>query len=214
MDRRAFVAGASAFATGAVVPAAARATERATRRFTVLRSGDEIGFHQLSATLTEDRFEIDITIDLRVRLLGITAYRYELINREVWRDGRIVSVDSRVNDDGTKEFCKITNTGDELAVVGSRFSGNAPLESVTTSYYNTAFLERRPWISTQSGDPLEIDVAAAGPGTWKVSGELETQLLYDDRGEWMGSNFDAGGEPGTYELASETGAIGALWSKA
>ncbi|MEM9045912.1 MAG: DUF6134 family protein [Pseudomonadota bacterium] len=213
MDRRQFLAGASALACGFAVPQIGQATERAFRKFTVLRDGKDIGTHELSATLNGDRFEIDIMIDLRVRFLGVTAYRYELLNREVWKDGQILSVNSRVNDDGTKEFCKVENSGDELTVSGSRFSGVLPLDGVTTSYYSPAFLERQPWISTQSGDPQKIQIASAGGGVWNVTGDLDTQLIYDDRGEWMGSNFDAGGEPGTYELVSETGQIGALWAK-
>ncbi|MEM9097247.1 MAG: DUF6134 family protein [Pseudomonadota bacterium] len=214
MNRRQLLAGAAALATGTVFPHAISASERAFRRFIVLRDGKEIGFHELSASLTNGRFEIEITIDLRVRFLGITAYRYELLNREVWRDGRIISVNSRVNDDGNKEFCQIENTGDLLQVTGSRYTGTAPVDAVTTSYYSTAFLERRPWISTQSGNALDVQIAAGAPGTWNVSGELETQLLYDERGEWLGSNFDAGGEPGTYQLEAETGQIAALWAEA
>ncbi|MBY8977542.1 hypothetical protein KHP62_17140 [Rhodobacteraceae bacterium NNCM2] len=212
MNRRDFIAGTSMLAAGSLLPNAGRATGRAFRSFRIRRAGAEIGKHTLSATLGEGGFQIDIRIDLAVKFLGVTAYRYNLINREVWRDGQIVSVNSRVNDDGSDEFCKVQNDGDVLQVSGSRFSGTLPLEAVTTSYFDMDFLGRRPWISTQSGAALPVDVADAGGGRWNVTGELETTLIYDERGEWMGSVFDAGGETATYELVSETGLIAPLWA--
>lgn len=214
MNRRGFVAGTAMLASGLVLPTGAIAVDRAQRSFRVLRDGKDIGTHTLSATLGNQGFEIEIRIDLAVKFLGFTAYTYNLINREIWRDGRIVSVNSRVNDDGTDEFCRVTNDGEALQVSGSRFTGTLPLDAVTTSYYHSAFLDRRPWISTQSGAELAIDVAPAGGGKYAVTGELETTLVYDNRGEWMGSIFDAGGETATYELVSETGLIAPLWSAA
>lgn len=214
MNRRGFMAGTAMLASASLLPSGALGVDRGQRRFRVLRDGKDIGTHNLSATLGSQGFEIEIRIDLAVKFLGLTAYVYNLINREVWRDGRIVSVNSRVNDDGAEEFCQVTNDGELLQVRGSRFTGTLPLDAVTTSYFHTDFLDRRPWVSTQSGAALAVDVAASGGGRYAVTGELETTLLYDDRGEWMGSIFDAGGETATYELTSETGVIAPLWSAA
>ncbi|MEM7176426.1 MAG: DUF6134 family protein [Pseudomonadota bacterium] len=214
MQRRVFMTGAAALAAGTTLPRRALATQRAYRKFRVYRGSREMGTHSLSATLDDQGFQIDIRIKLAVRVLGITAYRYTLINREIWRDGTIQSVDSRVNDDGTDDFCKIRKDGDQLSITGSRFTGTQPAEAVTTSYYDMSFLKRRPWISTQSGAALPVEIADQGDGKWKVSGELDTTLIYDDRGEWMGSIFDAGGETATYQLESQTGLIAPLWSAA
>ncbi|MEM0923327.1 MAG: DUF6134 family protein [Pseudomonadota bacterium] len=178
----------------------------------MLRDGDDIGTHSLSATLDDRGFVIEIRIDLAVKVLGFTAYSYNLINRETWRDQQLVSVDSRVNDDGDEDFCKVAREGDELSISGSRFTGKVPGSAVTTSYYHPDFISRRPWISSQSGRPLEIDIAPSGENAFQVSGQLTTKLTYDSRGEWMGAEFDAGGELGTYELISETGLISPLWT--
>lgn len=213
MNRRFLMTGAASLVVAAPFVRPAHAVERAFRKFRILRSGDDIGSHSLSATMDDNGFRIEIKIDIRVKILGITAYRYALLNSEQWEDGQIVAVNSRVNDDGDDAFCKITRQDGGLVVSGSTYSGPIDDDAVTTSYYHMDFLNRRPWISTQSGKPLEIDVAAAAAG-WNVTGELETTLLYDDRGEWMGSEFDAGGEPARYELVSETGLIAPLWSAA
>ena len=209
MHRRKFIAGTAA---AAVIPSGAFGAERAQRRFRVLRDGKDIGFHSLSATLDDSGFTIEIKIELAVKILGITAYRYSLLNREQWRNQQITSVSTRVDDDGTDDFCKITQDGDALSITGSRGERRVPLTAVTTSYYTRTFAERRPWISTQTGAELAVTTSAEGSDKIRVTGELETLLAYDSRGEWMGATFDAGGETGTYELESETGLIAPLWA--
>ncbi|MEL6999762.1 MAG: DUF6134 family protein [Pseudomonadota bacterium] len=209
-NRRVFLSGVAATLAA---PAVASAT--ADREFRIIRDGDDIGSHRLDAAVSANGFEIAITIRIAVKIFGITAYRYEMDNREVWREGRIVSVDSRVNDDGTEERCIINAREDVLSIEGSRFSGEAALDAVTTSYYAAPFLERRPWLSTQSGAPLELSINQdSRPRWWSVRGELDTNLGYDDADEWIACEFDAGGEPARYEIASGSGRIGELWSSA
>ncbi|MEM9060477.1 MAG: DUF6134 family protein [Pseudomonadota bacterium] len=209
-NRRVFLTSAAA---ALATPAIAATT--ADREFRIIRDGDDIGSHRLDAATGANGFEIAITIRIAVKILGITAYRYEMDNREVWRDGRIVSVDSRVNDDGTKDRCIINARDKILSIEGSRFNGQAPSEAVTTSYYAAPFLQRRPWLSTQSGAPLDLSVKQdARAGWWSVRGELDTNLGYDDAGEWIACEFDAGGEPARYDIASGSGRIGELWASA
>ena len=212
MRRRDLLGAACATGITSLLPAAPYAAERAQRRFRIFRDGSDIGTHTLSATLDDRGFIIEIRIDIAVKILGFTAYSYNLINRETWRDQKLFEVNSRVNDDGTEDFCRVQRDGDELVVSGSRFSGRVDGNAVTTSYYHPDFIDRRPWISTQSGKPLEIEIAEDGTRIFQVSGELTTRLHYDARGEWVDVDFDAGGEPGTYELISETGLISPLWT--
>lgn len=211
MQRRVFLAGC---AGAALLPAPVLAAQKASRSFRIIRDGSDIGTHDLTAVLGPNGFEIDIRIRIAVKVLGITAYRYELDNREVWKDGRIVSVASTVNDDGTKDRSNVRAKGDGLIIDGSSYSGPAPIEAVTTSYYATPFLKRRPWISTQTGKPLTVAIAPEGRANWfRTSGELTTTLGYTN-GEWTGCEFDAGGEPGTYEVIRQSGKIAALWAQA
>ena len=214
LHRRNLLVGLGATAIGGALSAPALAAEKASRVSDVFRDGDAIGTHTMDAVLGPNGFEIDISIKLAVKVLGITAYRYELTNRELWKDGRIVSVNSTVNDDGTDDFSRVKRVGDALEISGSRHSGKAPLDAVTTSYFATPFLKRRPWISTQTGVPLKVSVKPEGrTNWWAVTGELETKLGYKD-GEWVACEFDAGGELGSYKLRSQSGKIGALWAKA
>ena len=215
MDRRFFLSAAAASALTAFPGTGALADGGATRAFRILRGGDDIGRHELVGQMTGEGLRVDISIDIRVRFLGITAYRYTLENRELWSGGRLVRQDSTANEDGDRLTSSISRVGEVLEIDGTRYSGTAPLEAVTTSYFARPFVERRPWVSSQSGKPLEVDVVnRGGPRRWKVTGDLETALIYDETGEWVGCEFDAGGETARYELLDGTGQIAALWEQA
>jgi len=208
--RRAFLAGSGA----ALLTSTALASGgSATRVFGIWRDGSEIGEQRLEARLTDRGFEIDIKADIAVKLLGLTAYRYTLENREVWRDRRIVSVDSSCNDDGDREYVQVRRRDDRLEIDASGYSGTQPLEAVTTSYFSPAFRGRTPWISTQSGKPLDIRVDKRGADTWAVRGDLTVDLTYRD-GEWRGAEFTIDGDRIVYETRRSTGEIAQLWRQA
>lgn len=213
MNRRQMMTAGAALAAMPLLPATALAGA-ASREFRILRGGSDIGRHRLDARLDGGVFEIGIAIDIAVRVLGLTAYRYTLENTERWQDGLLVSASSRANDDGDRARLSISRGAQALEVDGSGFSGTAPLEAVTTSYFARPMIDRRPWLSSQSGAPLDISVSSTGGGRWQIAGELETLLTYDGAGEWIGCEFDGKGERVTYEITGGSGDIAALWSSA
>lgn len=203
-------------------PAVLSAAEVSERRFQVLRGGDDIGTKRTRVRRTGDRAEVETDIALAVKLLGITVYRYTLQSAEVWEAGRLVSLDAETNDDGDPDTARVRRTGEGLISDGSH-KGPVPGDAGTTTYWTKAFLERSVWLSTQTGAPLSVTVRRDGqesiPGPsgplscdrWQVTGDLPVTLYYDDRGEWMGSAFDANGALARFRTVEETGRLAPLW---
>ena len=131
---------------------------------------------------------------------------------------------SRTDDDGRVVTAQVRRTAAGLIAQGSDWSGEAPGDAGTTSYWTRAHLDRPVWLSTQTGQPLRVTCAQAGRervdmplGTrdcdrWTVGGDIALDLFYDDRGEWMGSAFDARGETARFAAVAETGRLGPLWA--
>jgi hypothetical protein len=220
--RRTVLAGlAGAALTG--LPVAAQSA--AVREFIVLRAGTDIGRHRIALARQGRDVTVEIDIELVVRVIGIAAYRYTMTNRETWRDGLLISGDSRVNDDGRQKRVISRREGGGLMVEGPDFRGTAPEPLATTTYYTTAFLERPTWLSTDSGLLLDVARERVGPGTvatadgplattrWRVrDGEVfDVVLHYDNRGEFASVDFDAGGQPGTYRPLSMADSLAAVW---
>lgn len=215
MDRRTLLLGAAA--AGLVAPGRAWA-EPVQTEYKLVRDGADIGRHTITAKVEDGVLVVAIAIDIAVKVLGITAYRYKLTNTERWRAGRIVSVDSVVNDDGSKEYCKVKVAGAALEVDGTDYSGSAPGDAVTTSYFARAFIDRPTWISTQSGQVMTMTAKGLGgsPEGWSMQGQMKsgpfaTTLYYDAEGDWVSSFFDAKGTRINY-ARTKGGGLNALWA--
>jgi len=188
-----------------------------------MRGDSRIGEQVNTVAIAGGRVETTVEVDIRVKVLGLTAYRYAMTNREVWEDGLLQSVDAATDDDGDRGFARVSRSGGGLVVEGSGYSGAAPSDAATTTYWTTAFLTRPVWISTQSGEPLRVSARNMGasvmtfPGgprsveTWRISGDVELDLYYDDRGEWIGNAFKADGETIRLEALAPDARFSALW---
>lgn len=167
-----------------------------------MRDGELIGSHSLAVTETGDAVTMAIRIDIAVRVLGIRVFVYEHENRETWRNGRLASLESRTNDDGDAHHARVRAEGDRLMIDGSSHQGPAPLDAAPTSYWNFGALDARPWFSSQSGEVLALafDRQKSTQGTvCRLSGDVETTLIYDSEREWRGCRFSARGADVVYE---------------
>ncbi|MEM9048893.1 MAG: DUF6134 family protein [Pseudomonadota bacterium] len=186
-------------------PQIARSAALASRRFSIWRGGDALGFQSVDLRQDGDRLRVEIGIEIVVRVLGIAAYRYEMRNVELWRDARLQALQSQTNDDGTAHRLSVTRKGDQLSVEGTGFSGLVAGDAATTTYWSPAFLNRATWINTQDGAPLSVKAQLSGSQTlrlaggtieaerWSISGGLELALYYAGQ-EWVANRFSARGE--------------------
>jgi hypothetical protein len=175
--------------------------------FTARRDGVPFGIHRVRFR-TEGRETVaEIEIDLEVRVVGVRVFRYAHRNIERWRDGRLLSLDSTTDDNGTPRRLEVRAEGSGLRLRGSDFEGVLPPESAPTSYWNRQAI-RRPKFDAQGGKPLRLNVSAPTPDTWAgrpaerldVSGDLVLSLWYEGP-VWRGLRFRARGATVTYEPA-------------
>lgn len=203
-------------------PALLRAATSGARSFRIIRDGTDIGYHQVALSRSGSEIQAAIEIEIKVKVFGITAYRYEMTNRETWRGGRLVGLDSTVNDDGDRAFARAKTDGNQLIVDGSGYQGPAPVDAATTSYWSSAFLKRPVWISTQTGVLQAVTVSKTGTAAvatalgevqtdkWAVRGDFEVDLFYAGR-EWAAVAFDAGGKTATYAPDAVAPTLQPVW---
>ncbi|BBK33085.1 hypothetical protein STHU_37190 [Allostella humosa] len=171
-------------------------------RFTVFRDGTPIGTHRIQVEQVGDETRVAVDIALEVKIAFVTVYRYSHRNREVWRDGRLVSIDTATDDDGTREFVQGKAGPAGLAVRSTAGSYTAPADVLPTSYWRRPTVDRRQLLDTQKGRLLGVRVERADPpgdraARYRVRGELDLDLWYDgdDRlrriaFDFKGSQFD------------------------
>ncbi len=227
ISRRTTLFGAVSMALAAALPAVPALAAAGSRRMDLYRADDRIGEKVLTVRRNGNVVDVTTRTRIDVRLLGVTVYAYSLDASERWSDGRLVTLDARSNDNGSAEFARATREGDALRVEGSKFSGLVPGNPATTSYWSPAFLERRTWISTQDGRPMNVSArrqgsvsypsasGAVSAARWTVGGDLTgLELFFDGAGEWVGTTFPARGETARFVTADRGGALTPLWVNA
>lgn len=179
--------------------ASAATTERWA--FRAIRKGEDIGSHIVTVVRQGSEARAVVDISLIVRAFGfLPLYHYHHKSEELWRDNRLVSLESTTDDNGKQHFVKATANADgTLQIDGSRYRGLAPADIMPTSYWNGAFPRHNKLLDTQSGRlldvtvtevPLQPDDGAAGNARhYKLDGDLRLELWYDAAQRWIRNRF-------------------------
>lgn len=168
--------------------------------FTAYRNGSRLGFHRLGFSGFDERLVVDIEIAFDVKLAFIPLYRYRHTNREVWEEGRLVSMDSETDDNGETFQVRARKKGDRLMVDGSSGRLDLPGDTLTTSYWNEAAMTSGAWLGTQEGElarsevtkkPVEqvlVEGRSIEATPYDLVGDITCMLWYAD-GRWVKLRF-------------------------
>ncbi len=183
--------------------------------FRVVRNGSEMGFHRVTFTqLDDDRLQVDIEVEMRVRLAFITVFRYEFACREIWDQGRLDSLDCMTNDDGKDLYVEAERLSDgQLRIEGTRVDGETVVaDALPSSYWNIALMGKDVVLNAQNGmlQPVTITqhetetITARGreieATRYELIGTLRLEIWYDQNDQWVKFRFNARGQDITYEL--------------
>ena len=168
--------------------AAAAEPARIDLAFDVLRKDSPMGSHTISVRRDGANIIAEIAIDLKIKFAFVTLFEYAHRNREVWRDNRLVSIDTTTNNDG--KLFRITGRAD---AEGFRVTDGDGIERVfepgvlPTSYWHPRTPEATQLLNTQTGELAQVSItpASADPATapgrqYVVSGDLDLNLWYLD----------------------------------
>ena len=225
MDRRTFLTTAPIILSAPnILFGGTENNNEGSREFKIIWRDMNVGYSGIRAYIDGQKLRTEIKVKLHVKLFGITFYSYSLENFEVWERGKLIELNAQSKENNRKKQLRVYKTEDSLFVEGSKFSGIIHSDNVaTTSYFTSDFLRRNVWINTDSGKPLNVDFQKISKETiptfdgnrsaekWVNSGELDLTLFYDERGDWIGSNFPVRGEVATMLLDKESKSINALW---
>ena len=223
-SRRDFLkTGGAASALALSSPTAIWAATSARRDFVIKIGRREIGASTVSLRRQGSSITADVTANLDISILGLLNFTYDLQARETWQAGRLQNLEATTNNDGSAEFANASATSGGVQVSGSRYSGLVPGNPATSSFFAADFLTRPVWISTQDGRPLNIRAGNAGPMTletaagpanvtrYTVRGDMEIDLFYTERGEWVGSQRTLAGQRVSFLARPGAGSLMSVW---
>jgi uncharacterized protein DUF6134 len=192
----------AAFLAALVMPirpsAAAQAVPQ-TLDFEIAHDGDVVGHHRVTFRQDGDKLIAHSELKIEVEVLFLTVYRYQQTRDEVWRDGKLVALTSKADDDGTPRDIKGAAGPDGgIKVTSGKDSWTLPAESVPASFWNVSMVTATgPLVDCLSGKVVQGRIVKLGQETVRAGGRdivathyrLEAQrprdVWYDASGRWV-----------------------------
>ncbi len=181
--------------------------------FRVLLDGREIGQHRYTLSVKDGERELRSEARFDVRLLFLSAYRYDHQAVERWDGDCLRTLVARTNDNGRRESVDAAERDGRLVVNRPKQRSEHPGCVMSFAYWNPRILDERQLLNSQTGELLPVTVTALGEETVAVRGqrlaaqrhriigkELQIDLWYAG-GRWVALEAPAaGGRNLRYEL--------------
>ena len=172
-------------AIGFTVQAHAAATR--VLDYTVLRDGKPVGTHSYTISTDGDTTKVAVKTDVQVKVLFVTAYRFEHSSKELWQNGHLVSLTSNTNDDGTDKTLNVTEDNNALDIDSKvkdkkRHMGVA-LDTMPASLWNPDTVKQSVMLNTLDGELLHIKSKDLGADKVKAHGQMVDAHHYAIQGE-------------------------------
>lgn len=170
--------------------------------YDVLRKGKKIGSHTIKFKPTDQGLKIRARTKMKVKLLFVTLFRYEYISEELWCGDQLLSVHTRVNDNGDKLNTKLVHTDGGYTVTSPDGQNILTSEFQSTNHWNVNVTKARQVFNTITGKLNDVSYQPAREITletkigqklvteYEVTGDLNINSFYDSAGNWSGMAFN------------------------
>ena len=184
--------------------------------FHALRDGSLIGEHRVIFRADGDLLNVETRVDIAVKVLLFTVFHFTHRSTEIWRSGRLASIDTTTDDDGTLLRVSGAATADGFRIVGAEGPYlAAPTLMTSNTLWDRRIVQQDRMLDAQYGG--EIGLVAKRLADQNVDtprGRVQAScyqmitphyaghLFYDAGGRWIKALLELKGESIEYELAS------------
>jgi hypothetical protein len=175
--------------------------------FAAFRDGQRIGSHRLTFEKEGGRLVVMTSIDLALKVLGVTAYRYIHRSREIWLGDALHSFESRTDDNGKPYAVRASRDRRGLEVERTAPGTAGPVQLVMpagllpSTHWNERQAAQRYLLNAQKGTQEAIAVTPLGRESvrttsgvvpamhYRYDGDVRMEQWFDDQGRWIKSRF-------------------------
>jgi hypothetical protein len=174
--------------------------------FTVYRDDAPIGHHIFNFRPKGDKLEVEIDVDLEIKLMFITAFKFTHVASEVWENGRLLWMESETDDDGDPYKLKVWRLGEGMLVEVNGERKLAPGDILPSNLWNRAILTEDKVLHPFMGRVLPLKVIPLGTRDIELGndksipaegfkidggGVFQRELWYSPDGRLVEVGFDA-----------------------
>jgi hypothetical protein len=162
--------------------------------YTISREGEPVGQERMEFINDQSRLRVIAHTSLEVKMLGLSLFDFDQQVEELHQEGKIVSLTSIANDDGSNRKVSMTLQGDRLKGVYNASQRDADPRLGTSLFWQEPPLGKAEIIDCLRGKVRDVTVTDLGAETvglaigrvethhLRVSGELTRELWYDAGG--------------------------------
>jgi hypothetical protein len=193
--------GAKPPAAPAPVAAAQPATE--TLQYAIMRKGEQIGTHTVELKRAGKETSVNLETNVEVKVLFVTAYRFQHSATERWVNGHLVELNSETDDNGTQHKLTAALKGAALEVDADGKAAQVDKNIIPSSLWNPELVRQSVMLDTQTGQVMPISVVdggseevtvETGPAPahrYTIKGKFSQDVWYDSRGRLVQSQLVA-----------------------
>jgi len=198
------------------LPIPARAAVFRNLHFRALLHGSQVGQHSVAFRADSDRLLVTTHIDITVKVMFFTAFEFRHDAEEVWQSGRLASVTSTTNDNGTSLKVTGTAAADGFRIIGEDGPFLAPAKLLTTdTLWDSKLVHESSMIDVQHGgvvglvakllgeEPVETPQGQVRAKRYRIiTPHYAGSLFYDADGRWVKGLIEQQGEILEYALTT------------
>jgi hypothetical protein len=185
-------------------------------RFRALRHGSPIGEHRVTFRPDGSRLTVETRVDIAVKVLFVTAFRFTHEAEEVWESDRLVSVKSTTDDNGSLLQVSGNAVAGGFRILGDEGPFLAPAHLLTTNaLWNERIVRETRLIDVQHGGeiglvtkPLGDEQVITPEGPVRASRHqmitpyYAGSVYYDSDGRWVKGLIELKGQRVEYVLTT------------
>lgn len=194
----------------------ARAAIPRDLRFQALHQGSPVGEHRVAFRQDGERLAVVTHIDIAIKVFFFTAFRFTHDAEEIWQSGRLASVRSTTNDNGTPMQVSGYAVGNGFRILGmdGPFLASAHLLTSNT-LWDSRIVRETQMIDVQHGGvvglvakPLGEESVDTPQGRIRahrcqiITPSYAGSLFFDGDGRWVKGLIEQQGEILEYALAT------------
>jgi len=139
-------------------------------KFDVIRKNNVIGTHEIKFTKNDDVLLVETNIEVEVKVLFISAYKFTHQSTETWINGNFTKIVGHSDFEDEREYF-ITGQDNNDSFLASGMDGKLELDKniLPSNFWNADILKQKEIFDTQKGIVRKIDVEDLGYEEIKVN---------------------------------------------
>tara|TARA_R110000824_G_scaffold118960_14_gene272176 strand:+ start:311209 stop:311856 length:648 start_codon:yes stop_codon:yes gene_type:complete len=169
--------------------------------FDVYRDGTRVGSQRVDFEEKDGALAVDINFQLVIKALYITFYKMNYSSDSLWKDGQLVSLSSRTDQNGKVRTVTASLKDGKLVGKGPEGPLSAPLGTYPTDHWNAGVIGSKELVNTINGRVNEVRLVPKGyeqvstergpvrAMRYQYEGEIQNEVWYDAEGRWVHMRF-------------------------